>query len=312
MIMIYRCNYSFLLSLIIYLSWSQTILATTSKTSIKQLTIFHAGSLSVPFKKIEELFEQKYPYIDIKRVPCASRTCARYISDLKKDCDLIAVADYTVIKNLLIPTYAKDYDKFATNEMVIAYNNKSNYHSKINSSNWYKILAKKDVSIGRSNPNHDPCGNRAILLLKLATLHYNSGDILNSIINTNKKEYIRPKASSLNALLDGGEVDYIFSYRSVATQLKFNFITLPNEINLKDNKFKKFYNKASIKLTGKKPNSYITIHGRPIEYAISILNQSKNRELAKLFINFIFNPNYGQKILEANGQSPIKRNENKI
>ena len=72
----------------------------------EKLIVFHAGSLSIPFKDIENAFEKKYPNVDVEREASGSRTAARKISDLDREGDVMASADYTGIEELLIPNYA--------------------------------------------------------------------------------------------------------------------------------------------------------------------------------------------------------------
>jgi len=45
---------------------------------------------------------------------------------------------------------------------------------------------------------------------------------------------IRPKSVELVALLQSGELDYIYEYRSVAEQNKLNFLVFPPDIDLSD------------------------------------------------------------------------------
>ena len=80
-----------------------------------KLTMFHAGSLSVPFEVMEKAFEAKYPKVDLQREAEGSQACARKITDLKKPCDIMASADFKVIDKLLIPGYANWNIRFATN-----------------------------------------------------------------------------------------------------------------------------------------------------------------------------------------------------
>jgi len=134
----------------------------------QKLIIFHAGSLSVPFKKIAKKFEKENPNVKILLEADGSRKCARKITDLQKECDVMASADYTVINKLLIPEYADWNIKFASNEMTIVFNENSRYSTEINANNWCEILLKEDVAFGRSDPNSDPCGYRAVLTSKLA------------------------------------------------------------------------------------------------------------------------------------------------
>ncbi|HKL75614.1 MAG TPA: substrate-binding domain-containing protein, partial [Halanaerobiales bacterium] len=97
-----------------------------------ELIIFHAGSLSVPFKQIKKQFEKENPDIDVFLESAGSVKCARKIADLNKPCDIMASADYKVIDNLLIPEFTDWNIRFAGNEMAIVYHDKSKYAEEIN------------------------------------------------------------------------------------------------------------------------------------------------------------------------------------
>ncbi len=109
----------------------------------KEIIIFHAGSLSVPFKQLAREYEKRNPGTKILMEPAGSLVCARKITELKKPCDIIASADYLVINELIVPEYASWSIRFATNEIVIAFQEKSKYSSEIDSSNWMDILLEE-------------------------------------------------------------------------------------------------------------------------------------------------------------------------
>lgn len=289
-----------------YLLIAILILPATS-IALEKLIIFHAGSLSIPFKDIETAFNKRYPKIKIYRESCGSRTCARKISDLKRKCDIMASADYQVINNLLIPEYADKNIKFATNEMSIAYTKNSKYAGKINNTNWPEILLRKDVRIGRSEPNSDPCGYRTVLTMKLSELFYKKKGLAAKLINKDKR-FIRPKEVDLLALLEVGEIDYLFIYKSVSKQHKLNHLVLPDQINLKSKKFESFYKQASVEVTGKKPGTKILIKGAPMIYGVTIPKNSPNKKAAQLFLTFLLEKENGQAIMKKNGQSPFIEN----
>lgn len=267
-----------------------------------ELVIFHAGSLAVPFKQICEAFNKQYPDVKIFCESAGSRICARKISDLDRACDVIACADYTVIDALLVPEYADWNMKFASNEMVIAFTEGSRGSGEINKNNWYDVLLKKDVAFGRSDPNSDPCGYRSVITVKLAEKFYKETGLVKRILAKDRR-YIRPKEVDLLALLEVGELDYIFIYRSVAEQHGLGYVLLDDEINLKSMKFADFYKSASVRITGKKPGSFITRTGGPIVYGVSIPKGAPSRELAVKFLSFLLDADKGGAILERNGQS---------
>ena len=267
-----------------------------------EVIIFHAGSLTVPFKKVEKLFEETYKGVDVKREAAGSRTCARKITDLRKPCDIMASADVEVITTLLFPEYADTCYEFATNQMVIAYTPRSKYAKEINVRNWYEILAKDDVSFGHSDPEADPCGYRTVLLFQLAERFYKKPGIVKGLT---KKALIRPKSVELIALLETGNLDYAFEYRSVAVQHNLKYLELPKEIDLSDPSLKDYYRQASIRLKGKRPGEYITVRGKPISYGITVLKNAPHKDLAVKFLRFLLDPEKGMKILRECGQTPI-------
>lgn len=270
----------------------------------RQLVIFHAGSLTVPFDKIIDGFKKENPGVEVLREIAGSRECARKISELKKPCDVFASADYVVIDQLLVPLYADWNLKFATNEMTIVYTPKSHRANEINKNNWYEILLDKKIRIGRADPNADPCGYRTVLTMKLADIFYNRKDLADRVLNKDK-EYMRPKEVDLIALLEAGEVDYIFLYRSVAEQHKLKYLTLPDKINLKKAELEKLYSMVSVELNGKKPGEKITQTGGSMVYGVTIPKNSPNPVLAKKFVSYLMEKDKGLKIMRQEGQPTV-------
>jgi molybdate/tungstate transport system substrate-binding protein len=279
-------------------------IVTNSQHNSQHLIIFHAGSLAVPFKKISEEFNIRHPDVEIIREAAGSRICARKIADLDRACDILVSADYTVIDTLLIPEYADWNIKFASNEIVIAFHENSHAASQINKDNWHDILLQKDITFGRSDPNADPCGYRAVLTIKLAEKFYNIPGLVDKMLAKDQR-YIRPKEVDLLALMETGELDYMFIYRSVAEQHKLRYILLPDEINLKKTKFRDTYKTASVRITGAMPGTFITKFGEPIVYGVTIPKDAPNRELAMEFMTFLLDSDKGGAILEKNGQSSV-------
>jgi len=289
----------------LFLNITLAVLILVSCTNQNQennkLIIFHAGSLSVPFKQMKDEFAKANPNVEILLESAGSVKCARKITDLEKDCDIIASADYTIIDDLLIPDYTSWNIKFASNEMTIVYHDKSAYADEINAKNWYEILLKDDVIFGRSDPNSDPCGYRAVLTSQLADDYYNCPQLSEKIISKNQ-EYMRPKEVDLLALLESNTIDYIFLYRSVAQQHDLNYVILPDSINLKNPELSEHYKNVSTDIVGKEPGTSIIKKGQAMVYGITILDNAPNKKLAIKFIDFVLSKQGGSKIMENNGQ----------
>ncbi|MBU3013197.1 tungstate ABC transporter substrate-binding protein WtpA [Poseidonibacter lekithochrous] len=294
-----------------------TTMASSSIMAKEVITVFHAGSLAVPFLEIEKVFEAKYPQYDIQREASGSIAAARKISELGKVADVMASADYKVIDNLLIPKDAKFNAHFATNEMAIAYTPKAKFANEINAQNWPEIFLRDGVKIGHSNPNLDPCGYRSILVTKLAETHYKMPGLFNKLFNygesykageeNKEKVIVRGKETELLELIESNVYDYLYIYKSVAEQHGLNYITLPKEVSLKDNENADFYKTASFSINGKKAGELINKKGGAMVYGITIPQNTKspaNKEGAIKFVNFVLS-NEGQSIMTKHGQGVI-------
>lgn len=268
------------------------------------LIIFHAGSLSVPFQQIADSFQKIHPGLNILREAAGSVACARKITELKKSCDIMASADYEIINKLLIPDHADWNIKFASNEMVIAFDEHSRHSEKIGRQNWYEILMKEDVAYGRSDPNSDPCGYRGVLVADLASDYYQLPELKEELLDKDK-EYIRPKETDLLALLQTETIDYMFIYRSVAEQHGLNYILLPDSINLKKPELAGYYQTAEVDIHGSKPGDFFTQQGEPMVYGVTLCKDAPNKEAAMEFLKFLLNENKGMKIMEKNGQPSV-------
>jgi len=291
----------FMISLLVY---PQSGWAQESGPSGKVI-IFNAGSLTLPLAKMEKEFEAKYPRVNVLREAGGSTKCARKITDLKKPCDIMASADYTVIDQLLIPTYADWNIRFATNRLVLCYTNKSQYAKEINTQNWYEILLKKDVIWGHSDPNLDPCGYRSVMVLQLAEKYYKKPGLFKKLIANRPKENIRPKSVELISLLQTGNMDYAWEYRSVAVQHELKFVELPDQINLGNYKYDNFYKQATVKVTGKKPGTFLTMNGKSCTYGVALVKNAPNAEAATAFLQYMLDPQGGLKVLQEMGQPPF-------
>ncbi|MCK5767008.1 MAG: substrate-binding domain-containing protein [Candidatus Atribacteria bacterium] len=272
-----------------------------------ELTIYHAGSLTVPVANLTKEFEILHPDLDIKTTAGGSRMISRLIAETGQKADILMSADYAVIDNLLIPDHADWNILFAENSMVIMYTDKSRYANIINVDNWYNILLKNGVEYGHSEPNADPCGYRSVLLFQLAENFYQEKGLNQELLNHCPEKNIRPKSVELISLLETGVLDYAFEYESVALQHQimdntFKYIKLPKAIDLSSLEFIDEYAKATIELSGAEPGKTITTKGKPIVYGITMPFNGENRENSLAFLAFLFDKNQGLKIIQNSGQ----------
>lgn len=292
------------------------------------LVIFCAGSLYYPLSCVKKEFLNEHPNLKIVIEPSGSVIAMKKIVELKKRCDILALADYKLILNYVMPNYSKFCIVFATNELVLCYTNYSKFHDLINSTNWYEILMKNGVTLGFSNPNNDPAGYRTLIVLLLASFYYkkpifneliekysnirykvvNSTYVIevpsNIVVNVNKIK-LRSKSIDLISLLKEGTLDYAFEYKSVAIALQLNYIKLPREINLGCPDFAKNYEKVEVILLNGTSSKKV-VKGGLIKYGLTIPTTAENVKYAIEFLNFLLSEK-GKSILQSSGLQALSK-----
>lgn len=262
----------------------------------RQLIVFNAGSLAAPIADLLAEFARLHPGITPQQESSGSLEAARKITELGKPCDVLAVADYEVIPSLLIPRHADWYVIFARNELVLIYSPRSRFSDQINSGNWYDVLLRSGVQYGYSNPDLDPAGYRTLLHWQLTEKYYHKPGLYDQLKSAVPAKNIRPKSVELVALVQSGELDYIYCYRSIAEQQKLPFVKFPPETNFSDSEKSDFYATAETEVAGNKPGERLRIKGMPIRYGLTIPESATNRHVAEEFVEFLLSPE-GQAIL---------------
>jgi molybdate/tungstate transport system substrate-binding protein len=288
------------------------------------LKIHCATSLLFPLEKVKANFEKTYPNVNVEIEGHGTIQVIRHVTELNQQIDLLLVADYLLISQMMYPTkipnmdtsFANYYIRFATNELVLAYADYSKYALEINSDNWYSVLARPDVSLGLGNPQVASIGYHALTTLQLAENHYDhqnffydtiTGNINPPITSTQngtkytitvpetqnpvgEKLKLRSSEVGLIALLDSGFVDYCLIYLSNAKQYGFNYIELPDEINLGAPQHQNIYEQVQIVYEHQR---FVSISldrtGETIYYGLTIPKNAPNPKLAEDFVKFLLN-----------------------
>jgi molybdate/tungstate transport system substrate-binding protein len=269
----------------------------------EKLVIFHAGSLSTPFKELADSFVSIHPQISVQMEIDGSVACARKITELDRRADLMASADIKIIQEMLIPDYTKSALAFAGNEMVLAYHDASAGSDSLNAYNWPQVLLSEETAYGRSNPDLDPCGYRSILCMKLQEKFLAENKFTTRLLAKDQR-FIRPKETDLLALLETRTIDYMFIYKSVATQHKLKFLNLNDTVNLGKPELDAVYQQVSVQIQGSKPGDTLNIKASPMTYGICELNDAPNPEAAKAFMELLRSKT-GIEIMERNGQNSL-------
>ena len=260
--------------------------------------ILHADSLATPFESLERAFEAKHTDLDVMRESSGSRLAARKVM-LGRPADVIAVADYLIVDQMLRPEFADWYVCFATNQVGIARTDASRYGGEISAENWFEILTRPKVNVGAGNPNEDPCGYWTELCWKLADLHYKpEQSIYERMMKKCPRETRLADAQQLLARAESmGGTDYVWVYKSQADAHHVPFVSLPPEINLSDPAHAARYGQVSVELEGKEPSKTVTKRGHPIIFAICTLKSGQNAAGAVKWVQFVLSDD-GRTLLE--------------
>ena len=266
------------------------------------LVVFNAGSLAKPFSDLLRAFTAKNPEVDPAQENSGSLEAARKLTDLGKIPDVIGVADYGVIAKLLVPAHASWYAAFARNSMVLIYTDESAGAQEINGQNWWQILLRPGVRAGRSDPALDPNGYRALMVFQLAERFYRQPGLAARLERAFPPKYIRPKEAELMGLVQAGELDYAWSYASIAKTAGLRHVELPPELDLSDPKLTKWYAQAAVRLPGasRAGKDSVDFRGEPIVYALTIPKGAPHPRLALEFVRLVFSSE-GQAVLKSNG-----------
>jgi molybdate/tungstate transport system substrate-binding protein len=295
------------------------------EAAASQLIIYHAGSLTAAFKKIEAAFMAEHPDVAIVDKFGGSVNLARQVTVGGEPADLYASADYEDIDVLLKPKWANYTIRFAQGAMVLVYKiNDPNLLAKVDAiadpsvpfnlnstppsipnvvHNWYTILSQPGVWIGGGDPSTDPGVYRALLIMQLAEKYYSQPGLYQALY---KNDTYRDGDKT-----PAPPADYHFAYEHGAlatarTDPNVRLARLPAEIGMSDSSLEAFYSQASLSISGlAKDDPHVTIPGSRVTWGITLLNKSKNTANAIAFLQFLLTPGKGGALQQTTGPEPI-------
>ncbi len=278
--------------------------AGSARTAEQQtLTIFAAGTLAVPIKALDEIFQREHPAVTVQPIFGGSVMIAKRLTELHQPADLIAVADYSVIPKYLFgqggaPRYADWYAGFARNAATFVYTDNSKYAAEITPANWYQVLVRPGVEIGRSDPDTDPSGYQTVQMLTLAEKLYR--------FSRSRRQDPRQRAAHQHARHRNG-ADFGAPARPdrLSRDLPFRCGSAPvppsrpaGEIDLSD------ANEAAFYANGVAHTKNGDLAAKPIVYAATIPRNAEHRDLAEAYLRLLLGPD-GQEVMARNGFRPV-------
>jgi molybdate/tungstate transport system substrate-binding protein len=270
------------------------------------LVVYNAGSLARPFSDLLRAFVARHPGVQPAQENSGSVEAARKLTELGKIPDVLGVADYGIIPKLLTPKYATWYASFAKNAMVLVYTDQSAGAKEINGRNWWQVLLRPGVRSGHSNPALDPNGYRTLMVFQLAEKFYHQPGLAARLDRAEPPRYVRPKEADLTALVQSGELDYAWSYVSIAKTAGLKHVDLPPEVDLSDPHLASWYAQASVRVPGatRSAADSVEFRGEPIVYALTIPSAAPHPAAALAFVRFILSEE-GRATLTADGLTAV-------
>lgn len=263
------------------------------------LTVFNAGSLARPLKAALDTFARREG-VTIAQESAGSLETARKLTELGKTPDIIALADAEVFPRYLLPEFVDQYTLFAHNRMVVAYTDRSKYAAQMNTARWSDILTRADVEVGRADPELDPNGYRTLMVWQLAERATGRQGLAQRLAAQAPERNVRPKEADLVGLLQAGELDFIWSYESMAKATGLRYVLLGDSVDLSNTELAAFYATASVSVRGATQGSSVEFTGEPIVYAFAVPRAAPNAVLAQRFATFLVSDE-GKAILRREG-----------
>jgi len=267
------------------------------------VSVLYAGSLGAVLEKgLAPAFERTTGF-GFQGEGHGSVAAARMIRDRLRAPDVFVSADPVVNVGLLMGPQNRNivewYVTFAAAEMVLGYNPKSRFKDDFEQARegklqWYEVLAKPGVKLGRTDPNLDPKGYRALFMFELAERYYHKPGLMALLGPPTNPAQIFPEPDLL-VRLESGQLDAAVFYRHEVVAHTLPFIVLPDEVNQSNPRLAGLYAERSYT-----PDRGITVKGVPILFTLAIPNTVRNTAGALAFVRFILSPS-GRAMLEQQG-----------
>lgn len=257
--------------------------------------VYSAASLTRPVRAVLDSFAMRTG-ARYSHESAASLELVRKVTELQGQPDVIALADPDLFAALLEPRFVGWHALFGRNRIVIAYTPRSRGASEITADNWWTVLERDGVEVGRADPNTDPSGYRTVLVWQLAARHYGISDLETRMFRAAPARNVRPREADQVALLQAGELDYIWTYENLAARMGLRYVRLPDAIDLGAPADSAGYAHASVRVLGKRIGDTLTIRGRPILFGVSVPRSAPHAATAERFVAFLISPE-GRRIL---------------
>ena len=253
--------------LLCLLAFALPVLPGTSDAASGSVDVFYAGSLvNVNENLVGPAFAAASGYA-YQGKGAGSVAIANQIKGKIASPDVVELADPAVDRSLMGPAngnFVSWYFTFARSELVIGFDPRSRFAEEFRAVQrhhlpWYRALLQRGLRLGRTDPNLDPKGYRALFLAGLAERVYHLQGFKRAVFGADENaSQIFPEEVLVARMLTG-QVDAGVFYLSEVRDLGIPYITLPPKVNLGDPRYARLY--ATQRFT---PAKGPAVNGAPI------------------------------------------------
>jgi molybdate/tungstate transport system substrate-binding protein len=241
----------------------------------RTVAVAAAGSLARPLAAALDTLARREG-LAARTEHAGSLELARRTADLRQPPDLLLVADAEVIAERLMPDHATWYVVFASDRLTLGHRAGSPFARRLRAEPWHRAATDAGVALGRSDPDLDPAGYRALLAGELAERHHREPGLAARLLARAPAANVRPKSADLVALVQAGELDAAWLYESVARSPGLATVRLPDAVSLGAPAESLAYAAASVRVAGRRRGDTVVVRGRPIRFALTIPRGAAN------------------------------------
>ncbi len=231
---------------------------------MEEIRILHASGLTAFLDAVRTDCARDLG-LSIANEPSGSQVACRKVAEPGKPCDLLMLADAELIPALL-PGVASFRVDIATDAMVLAVGARAPHVDDIEK-DWPSVLRRDDVSLARVDEDVAPTGYRTLMVWRLMDLTF-GGDLLPTL--RAKPARMVDQVTLLLPLLETGEADYAFIYRSIAIAQSVRHVDLDPRVDLSDADGDYSGARVAVKIGGPQSDRTVRVTARPISWCLTV------------------------------------------
>jgi molybdate/tungstate transport system substrate-binding protein len=263
------------------------------------LSVWAAASLARPVRAALDSFTARTG-VPTRLETQASLELARRIAELGQTPDVLLLADRGVFPALLAPRHVDRWTLFARNRIVVAWGARARHAGEFaRAERWWEVLERPGVEVGRADPSTDPSGYRTLLVFQLAERHYRVPGLAARLLAAAPPRNVRPREADQIALIETGELDYVWTYENLARAARLRYRALPATVDLGTVADSSAYAVASVRVPGRTPGDSVTFRGEPIAYALAVPRAAAHPDDARRLVAYLLSAD-GRRVLRAN------------